>query len=180
MAQEQSVRSKRDVQANQIRVIDQECVNKQNQVCANNGTSECYQCAIFAGDAENSIKYVASWKKDDIERVGNLSEEELIKPVEPPKEIEVDEDKSDIPHFVKCIQHYIIHTHSGSEHIHKHYFLNRLGDNCIFCGAPIVGDITCQCCISIYKGEPQSSNSLYFADDRSLVCDLVTKRILLM
>ncbi len=179
MAQEQSVRSKRDIQANQIRIIDQECVNKQNQVCANNGTSECYRCAIFVGDTENPIKYIASWKTD-IDRVTNLSEEELIKPVEPPKEIEVDEDKSDIPHFVKFLVSAVTHSHYGNFKMHRHYECKQLWDFCIFCGAPVVGDTMCQCCKSIYRGEPQSSNSLYLADDRLLVCDLVTKRILLM
>jgi hypothetical protein len=62
--------------------------------------------------------------------------------------------------------------------MHKHYECNRLGDNCIFCCAPVIGTNLCKWCETIFNCIKTSDNSLPIGNDGTLVYDALNKRFI--
>jgi hypothetical protein len=63
----------------------------------------------------------------------------------------VDEDKSDIAHFVKHTSIAITHVHSGNLKMHTHYECEQLGNFCYICFNKIVGSTICEGCLELFS-----------------------------
>jgi hypothetical protein len=123
-----------------------------NNLCANNGRSVCYECQIFAGNLKLPVKFTPALKS-----LSNAVEQKIIVKLPPIKpEVKIvppSEDNEDKPNFVNFLSGAITHLHAENMRIHKHFFCNQVGDRCVFCGAPIVGTTCCDLCNSLFEIE---------------------------
>jgi hypothetical protein len=129
-----------------------------NELCKNNAKYTCYSCQIMAGSPKFPVRFIPSLtiskpQPDMKSSQPEFNAKELVLPKVPDLKItlpslEEDEDK---PHFVKHLSGVIRHFHTENFRMHKHFECKQLGDFCVNCGIPVIGEIICPTCDSMFN-----------------------------